>query len=170
MRVLRAAALAALFLFDSLESSQAQDVTLTSRDGSVRVTGTLLNYDGELYRVSTEFGELTVDGLQVSCEGPGCPDLMGLISRLRISGSRTMGEVLMPALVETFAIRKNLRVARRVISDTEFAYSFTEGDAEVAEISFHISSTAEGFADLVADEADLVLSTPSGLGSPALHS
>lgn len=159
MWLLRAATFAALFLFGGLGPTLAQDVTLTSRDGSVRVTGTLLNYDGELYRISTEFGDLTVDGLQVSCDGPGCPDLMGLVSRLRISGSRTMGEVLMPALVETFAIRKSLRVSRKVISDTEFAYSFTEGETEVAEISFHVSSTAEGFADLVADEADLVLST-----------
>ena len=34
----------------------AEDVTLTSRDGSIELTGTLLTFDGEFYRVDTEFG------------------------------------------------------------------------------------------------------------------
>ncbi|MEL7117194.1 MAG: substrate-binding domain-containing protein, partial [Pseudomonadota bacterium] len=139
----------------------AQDVTLTSRDGTVSVSGTLLTFDGELYRLETEYGVLTLDGLRVTCDGPGCPDLTGLVSKLRISGSRTMGEVLMPALVETYAIRNNLALERQVISDTAFEYRLTRRgeDTPAAIIGFRITSTAEGFADLVADEADLVLST-----------
>ena len=36
-------------------------MTLSSRDGSVVVSGTLLTFDGELYRIASEFGELTLD-------------------------------------------------------------------------------------------------------------
>jgi len=145
----------------TLTSAIAQDVTLTSRDGSLEIVGSLLSYDGELYRIQSEYGVLTLDGFGVSCDGPGCPDLTGLVSKLRISGSRTMGEVLMPALVETFAARKDFSAERRVIDDTHFEYvlSDTAGEIELAVISFRVTSTAEGFADLVADEADLVLST-----------
>ena len=67
----RAAVFAALFLFTAA-SAIAQDVTLTSRDGKVEISGTLLGFDGEFYRLQSEYGELTVDGSGVSCEGPGC--------------------------------------------------------------------------------------------------
>jgi phosphate transport system substrate-binding protein len=159
MGFLRAAFCAALLLLGLGIAASAQDVTLTSRDGTVSVTGTLLSYDGELYRVETEYGPLTLDGFRVTCEGPGCPDLTGLVSELRISGSRTTGEVLMPALVETFAARKFYSASRRVVDDTHFEYLLREAEQDVAVIRFRVTSTAEGFADLVADEADLVLST-----------
>jgi len=40
--------------------AQAQDVVLTSRDGSIEISGTLLGFNGEFYRVETVYGELTV--------------------------------------------------------------------------------------------------------------
>lgn len=155
-----AAIIAALLTLVWAITAAAQDVTLTSRDGSVSVSGTLLTYDGELYRLDTEYGVLTIDGFKVRCEGPGCPNLTSLVSTLRFSGSRTMGDILMPALVETFAIRKDLSVTRQVIDDTHFEYRLRipETEANLAVIGFRITSTAEGFADLVAGEADLVLS------------
>ena len=161
MQLLRAAGFAALLLWGTPGLGVAQDVTLTSRDGTVEVSGTLLSYDGELYRVASEFGVLTLDGSQVVCDGPGCPDLAGFVSEFRISGSRTMGEVLMPALVETFAARKGYGIERRLIDDTHFEYRLTDRatDADIARIGFRVTSTAEGFADLVANEADIVLST-----------
>ena len=94
MTILRAAILAALFLWTGQNGpARADDVTLTSRDGAVEIIGTLLGYDGEFYRVESEFGILTVDGSGVLCDGPGCPDLQGYIAKISISGARTMGEV-----------------------------------------------------------------------------
>ncbi len=81
-------------------------------------------------------------------------------AQFTISGSRTMGEVLMPALVEAFAARNGYSVARRVDDDTHFVYVLAEpatGQA-AAQIRFRVTSTSEGFADLLANEADLVLS------------
>lgn len=62
MRILRAAVLAALFITGMLAPALAQDVTLTSRDGTVSVSGTLLSFDGEFFRVDTIYGALTLDG------------------------------------------------------------------------------------------------------------
>ncbi len=161
MRYLRAAIFAALFLWSMDVPARAADVTLTSRDGSVEVSGDLLGYDGEFYRVDTVYGVLTLDGTGVVCDGPGCPDLTAFVAKFTFSGARTMGEVLLPSLVESFAARSDYAVERRVIDDTHFAYILTDqtNGARAAEIGFRVTSTEEGFADLLANETDLVLST-----------
>ena len=111
MAWLRAAVSAALFLFGSVQASLAQDITLTSRDGKVEIEGTLLGFDGEFYRVETKYGELTVDGSGVFCEGPACPSLVDFVAELAFSGSASMAEVLVPALIEGFALRNRLRAS-----------------------------------------------------------
>ncbi|MCP3970408.1 MAG: OmpA family protein [Rhodobacteraceae bacterium] len=156
----RAAIFAALLVFATLGRAQADDVTLTSRDGSVEITGTLLGYDGEFFRVETVYGVLTLDGSGVVCGGPGCPDLQAYVADITISGARTMGEVLFPALVEAFSLRNGYRVQRHVNSDTDFRYDLTDRATgrPAASIGFHVTSTSEGFADLIAGEADIALS------------
>ncbi|MEQ9053409.1 MAG: cell envelope biogenesis protein OmpA, partial [Roseovarius confluentis] len=91
MKMLRAAAYAALFLFAGAFPVSAQDVTLTSRDGNVEITGNLLGFDGEFYRVDTVYGELTVDGSGVDCAGPGCPNLDTYVAQVVFSGAPTIG-------------------------------------------------------------------------------
>jgi phosphate transport system substrate-binding protein len=152
------AALAALFVAVSAAPSAAQDVTLTSRDGSVVLNGTLLQYDGEFFRIRTDFGDMTVAGDSVRCTGPGCPDPGAFAARVAISGSRTIGETLMPAVIEAYAAERGYRVTKTVLDDTHFIYALTEiSGAPVAEIALRASSTAEGIADLLAREADVAL-------------
>lgn len=156
----RAAGLAALFVFVSAMTAWAQDVTLTSRDGNVEISGTLLGFDGEFYRVETVYGELTVDGSGVTCEGPACPNLEDFIAELAVSGSATMGAVLMPALLEGFALRYGYGVERTTIDATRFVITLTERSSgkPLAVFTFRASNTDEGFADLLAGEADIVMS------------
>ena len=54
---------------------------LKSRDGAIELSGTLLGFNGEFYRVETVYGELTVDGSGVTCDGPGCPSLTDYIAQ-----------------------------------------------------------------------------------------
>ena len=156
-----AAVLAALFLFVAPPAAVAQDVTLTSRDSAVELSGTLLGFDGEFYRIETEYGELTVDGSGVLCAGPGCPSLSDYVAELQISGAATMGAVVMPALVEAFA-QKSGYIAERAEGgdETTFTYLIRRADDEklAARFYFRASNTDEGFADLLADEADIVMS------------
>jgi phosphate transport system substrate-binding protein len=160
-----AAIFAALFLWIGAGPTLAEDVTLTSRDGSVEISGDILGYDGEFYRVDTVYGVLTIDGTGVICDGPGCPNLEAYVAEFTISGARTMGEVLMPALVESFASRNGYRVNRRVTDDTHFSYELSEASTGriSARILFRVTSTSEGFADLLANEADMVLSVRQAL-------
>ena len=158
MQMFRAAVLAALF-FAIGRAALAQDVTLTSRDGGIELTGTLLGFDGEFYRVSTRYGELTVDGSGVLCDGPGCPSLTDFVAEMRISGSATMGQVLMPALVEAFALRNGLKAERIVVDPQHFRYEVADPEEErvIGRFDVHVTNTDEGFADLLADDADIVM-------------
>lgn len=160
MAQFRAAVVAALFLFFGHSVALAQDVTLTSQDGSVEISGTLLGFDGEFYRVRTIYGELTVDGTGVNCDGPACPSLTNYVAEISIAGAATMGDVLMPALIEAFALRNGYKVSRIAGDLTRFEYHLSGGTsgALLARFLFHATNSDEGFADLLADEADIAMS------------
>jgi phosphate transport system substrate-binding protein len=155
----RAAIFAALILLFGAPTVSAQDVTLTSRDGKVEIVGTILGFDGEFYRVETQFGELTVDGSGVLCDGPGCPNLTSFVAEVVFSGSSTMAEVLLPALIEGFALRNGLLARRTALRNAQFEYSLLDPRTgmPVARFFFQVSNTDEGFADLLANEADVVM-------------
>lgn len=155
----RAAAIAALLFFGVARQGAAQDVTLTSPDGAVEIVGTLLGFDGQFYRVETQYGELTVDGSGVLCDGPGCPSLVGFVAELGFSGSSAMAEVLLPSLIEGFALRNGFHTRRTPLQNNRFSYSLLQPDTQtkVAHFDFHVTNTDEGFADLLANEADVVM-------------
>lgn len=92
----------------------AQDVTLTARDGSLALSGSLQGFDGAFYRIDTRFGLLTVDADGVICDGPGCPDLTAPKAVIRIVGEGRAGEALLPPLLAAFAKSRGLvyRAAR----------------------------------------------------------
>ncbi|RKF13450.1 cell envelope biogenesis protein OmpA [Roseovarius spongiae] len=160
MTWVRAAIVAALFLMGAAPAAQAQDVTLTSRDGAVEISGDLLGFDGEFYRVDTIYGELTVDGSGVLCEGPGCPNLADYVAEARLSGSPVIGRVLMPALLEAFALKNGLDLARGAEEDRSVTYTLSDKQSGEprGRFHFHLTNSDEGFADLIADEADMVMS------------
>ncbi|MEP2642587.1 phosphate ABC transporter substrate-binding/OmpA family protein [Roseobacter sp.] len=159
MKLRRAAVFAALMLSLVAQPIAAQDVTLTSRDGNIALTGTLLGFDGEFYRIDTVYGELTLDGSGVLCDGPACPNLQDYVAELNISGSATMGAVMMPALVEAFALRNGYNALRLTLDKTHFSYRLVDENTnkDAAIFSFRVTNTDEGFADLLANEADIVM-------------
>ena len=101
----RAAIFAALVLGGPV---LAQDVTLTSRDGSLALSGSLQGYDGEFYRIETSYGALTVDGQGVICDGPACPDLTAPRADIRLVGAADAGGALLPPLIAAFAKARGL--------------------------------------------------------------
>lgn len=159
MTFIRAVVFAALFLFSVWGTAHAQDVTLKSPDGQVALSGTLLGFDGEFYRLDTVYGEMTIDGSGVRCEGPACPNLQEFVAEISISGSATMGAVLMPALIEGFGLRNGFRTERVPEEPTRFTYQLYNETTNklVAEFQLRVTNTDEGFADLLANEADIVM-------------
>ncbi|WP_428927352.1 phosphate ABC transporter substrate-binding/OmpA family protein [Marinibacterium sp. SX1] len=158
----RAAFCAAFFLALAGGSpASSQDITLRSPDGAVEISGMLLGFDGEFYRVDTKFGELTVDGSGVICDGPACPNIDTYVAEVLFSGASSMTEVLLPALVEGFARRQQMEARRIQLDETHFLYELVREGVErpAARFEFHVTTTDEGFADLLANEADVVLAS-----------
>lgn len=157
MSYFRAAICAALCFLGGASRGFGQDVTLSSPDGAIEVSGNLLGFDGEFYRVETQFGELTVDGSGVRCDGPGCPSLSDFVAEVTFSGSSSMAEVLLPALIEGFALRNGYQTAREQFGGDQFEYTLSREGQLAARFIFLVSNTGEGFADLLADQADVVM-------------
>lgn len=159
MRIGRCVAVfAALAFLIPAAPARAQDVTLSSRDGAVEISGTLIGFDGEFYRVDTVHGPLTLDGQRVICTGPGCPDRAAHVARVRLSGAPALGSLLMPALIESYAAQRGLGAARADHGgDAVFVLSDRDAGHTVAEIALAVGSTEEGFADLLAGEAQIVM-------------
>lgn len=103
----RAAILATLFL---VTGARAQDVTLTARDGSLELSGTMRAYDGAFYRVETDYGLLTLDAQGVVCAGPGCPDLTAFVAEAVIDAAPQVASGLLPALIRGHATEEGLVV------------------------------------------------------------
>ncbi len=159
MWYLRAAVIAALFVMIGTTGLRAQDIVLRTADGTVEISGQLLGFNGELYRLDTAYGELTMDAQGIICQGAACPNPDTFIPELSISGADTMGTVLMPALIESFALRSGLSAIRETHDTSRFTYTLAEREAKtpVARIHVHATDTDEGFADLLAEEADIVM-------------
>ena len=86
-------------------------------------------------------------------------DLTDFVAEVVLSGSSTMAEVLLPALVEGFALRHGLRASRETLDESGFEYALMRADtgALAARFLFRVGTTDEGFADLLANEADMVM-------------
>jgi phosphate transport system substrate-binding protein len=141
----------------------AQDVTLTSRDGAIALSGTLLSFDGEFYRVETEFGALTVDGSGVVCDGPGCPGLGAFVAELSLAAPQALSARLAPALVAGFAAAEGYEL--RVGAD-EARFDLVEPatGATVGRLSILSTASAAEAAAALADEggADFALTRSEG--------
>ncbi|MCC5971212.1 MAG: OmpA family protein [Pararhodobacter sp.] len=152
------AALVATLLF-SPGPVQAQDVTLSSVDGTIALSGDLIAYDGEYLRLRTEFGELTLDARGLICEGPGCPLLSGGVVEVSIEGAQVITEGLFPPVLEAFSRAQGLELTQeRSGGVTLFDLRDGSGGGPVMRLRLRASSTDAGLLALVSGETDLALS------------
>lgn len=138
-------------------TAAAQDVTLTAREGGLRIEGTLQSFDGEFYRIDSAYGLLTIDGQGVICAGPGCPDLTAPKAIIRITGAPDAGVALIPPLFRSFAATRGL-IYQPVFGSQAYAAILADPETgkTLAEISFvpatpdaAMTAMADGAADLI---------------------
>jgi phosphate transport system substrate-binding protein len=143
----------------------AQDVTLTAREGGLRIEGTLQSFDGEFYRIDSAYGLLTLDGQGVICAGPGCPDLTAPKAIIRIMGAPDAGVALIPPLFRSFAAIRGL-IYQPVFGGEAYAAIIADPETgkTLAEISFLSADPETAFAALANGEADLVVGAFAGDG------
>ena len=148
----------------------AQDVTLTSRDGSLAISGTLQGYDGEFFRVDSKYGLLTVDAQGVICDGPACPDLTAPKAVIRFVGESDAGAALLLPVVEAFAVSRGLRYIVADVADGPDILADPATGKVLAEISFQSMTPADARDALKAGRADMIVSsqTSADFGAWAL--
>ena len=151
-------------------ASLAQDVTLTSRDGSLAISGTLQAYDGEFFRIDSKYGLLTVDAQGVICDGPACPDLTAPKAVIRLVGERDAGGALLQPLVQAFAAARGLIYAAPRRPDDPTTLTDPATGKVLAEFSFQPMPPDTARAELKAGRADMIIAsdTTADFGARAL--
>ncbi len=154
-----------LFLACLCQPVQAQDITLTSRDGALSVSGSLNSYDGEFYRIASPYGPLTIDAAAVICEGPACPELTAPKAVIRVSGDDAAGSALLPPLIAAFARAKGLDLRSKAGAPTLLLQPGT--GTVLAEFSFSPLPPEAARSALADVTADLVVARFVPVDTPA---
>lgn len=143
------------------------DPVALQHDGNVVAEGELLGFDGRFYRILGPYGETTLDGRTLECVGADCPD-PGSPELLRISGEASVVRTVLPPLIETFGRREGYAIAHDP-DGSGMRYTLSRGEEVVAQVALSPTSSAEGFADIVVDLADVAVSLrPPDRGERAL--
>ncbi len=161
MQGIRSAAivgLCALLQFGSTVSAQV--VTLNSQDGSISITGKLLEFDGTNYLVESAIGPINIDATTVECVGDDCPQLLSSLNEFTIAGSGAMGADLIPTLIEDFATAKGGELSIDIGSEGQTVFVITNPDGTTfATITETTGSSDNAFAALANETATIGMST-----------
>ncbi len=136
----------------------SQTVTLRSMDGTVSMTGELVEFDGQNYVLKTMLGNLSILADEVECIGD-CPELIDV--DFRLSGSSTIGNTLIPGIFRSFAGGFGLSL-EQLPSDTEGVtkYSFVLPDGNpFADVDIYSFGSETAFQALLEGSAEIVMST-----------
>jgi len=140
--------------------ASAQQVSVQTEDGGLTLEGRVLGFDGLYLRLMTEHGPLTLDYASVTCDGVACPDPEHDAPIVRFSGMARLGEVILPALTEGFARARSLRAERFELDQRSLAYVLRDAEGRaMLTLVYRATTTADGFADLLAEEADVLMAS-----------
>ncbi len=79
------------------------EIILKSADGTVNLVGEYVDFKDDSYIIRTVLGDLRVAASRVRCEGADCPTFETATANVRIAGSDTIGEGVMPLLMSGYA-------------------------------------------------------------------
>lgn len=170
----KAAMLAALCLATMSGQAPAAEITLQMRGGDFQVRGELKSFDGAHYTISSRaLGSMALDATRFECVSDNCPKaatgkavaaFAPATSRgaetIGISGSNTVGNQLMPALIAGFATSTGStvnRVPQATALDLNMELASNGRPTGVIQMHRHGSSTA--FSALEKGEAEIGMSS-----------
>lgn len=159
-KLLRLCAIVIAIAFGHPALAEEGSVRLKTLDGQMTIDGTLLAFDGEFFRIQTEFGPVTLDGGNVTCEGSGCPPPEALIAETTIVGSSDLLTELITPLLSAFASRQSYELTEEFLADDHLRWSLI--DTETTRLVARIEALSD------AGEPDLSVSRGEpGLIGPA---
>lgn len=156
-RVAWQAGAAAAALIGAAVSAAAEPITLKSLDGATQLRGELVGFDGSSYTIETAIGTIQVSAIRVVCEGAACPEDPMFGAAFGIAGSNTIGDALMPALIEAYAYSLDGQLTREIgaaANESTLRIASLDG-REMAAIALSAHGSSTAFPAL-ADETALI--------------
>lgn len=136
-------------------SAWAQDVTFSSSDDAVALSGRYVGFDGSNITLATQNGLVSFRADGMDCEGETCPSFEPFVPELRLIGADQMAEDLFPALIDVYASDQGWDLQE---DSGGFVLSNQNGEA-VFEILLTAAGPDQAFSAFVNHEADILLST-----------
>lgn len=168
-------ALALLSCFCLPFGASAAEITLRMKGGGFELSGELKEYDGAKYVIiSPALGSMTIDATRFDCVGDNCPkapmsvanqpppisprDVRGSIA---ITGSNTIGNALMPAIVEGYAQKNGFRTQKVVGRDPLdlMIQILDQSGKQVATVDLRRHGSSTSFRALEAREVEIGMSS-----------
>ncbi len=141
-------------------SVNADTVTLNSLDGSLSISGDLVDFSSDFYIISSSVGNLSIATASVECIGDTCPSIMPDFTEFTISGSRELSLNLMPSVLDGFADSLGLDITNQIDDNGNPQVLFSdENGIDVASISFVMRGSSNGLRGLAEGTASLALTT-----------
>ncbi len=138
----------------------AQMVTLESFDKSISITGQLIEFENDTYVVRSPIGVMKVDALEMTCTGEACPGRDATNSGVRIAGSGTVTQDLIPALIDGYALSIDAGTTMSDVTDTGQVIKLADGaDDTVVDIQLAFSDSTSGLASVANRNADIAIAT-----------
>ena len=136
----------------------AGSIVLETHDGSITLEGELVSFDGELFRVDTAYGTLTMDGGNVTCVGEGCPNPDELIAKARIAGPADIVHRLISPLMQAYADKEGYDLRRIFRSDEAITWELYLSSGQlVAAIDGQITDDVSALTLLGNREVDIAV-------------
>ena len=158
---LHATAAAAVILLP--HGGLASEVALKSADGTVNLVGELVDFKDDSYVIRTALGELRVAASRVRCEGESCPTFETATANVRITGSDTLGDGIMPLLMSGYAgfLDAEASITNTQVEGQLLASLVGDGGFGDDIGTFLVTSTTSGagFEALLNKEAAIVMSS-----------
>ncbi|WP_394178882.1 substrate-binding domain-containing protein [Yoonia maritima] len=162
----KSAALGIMTLASSLTiagMAHAGEVTLSSGDGTVNMTGEFIDFQDNAYIIATALGELRVAASRVSCSGASCPTFDTVETDITIGGSDVVGSGLMPLLLEGYAGALNAAASLGNTGQNGELIATLTADQGFGDdlVSFLVASTgsSDGFQQLLSGDAEIAMSS-----------
>ena len=136
----------------------AQDVELSTRDGSLKLRGQLIEFANEKYTISTSVGTMTFDSSDVLCSGDACPETNPPTSEFSVVGLDMLASRIMPEVLASYAASIGAQI--NDTADGKFVLTNAENE-EIATISLSDNMSVSSLADLQSGKVAIALtSTP----------
>ncbi len=140
------------------QTASAQQITLTSNDQQVVLSGELENVTDTAYELRTTLGLLRVPIDKVTCTGEACPKIKRT-SEFAVSGSSELAGKFMPSILSAYAAELQSDIDNAA-SPAGSLYTVTDAlDDDLARIEVTSSSSTNGISDLLQGITSVALTT-----------